>query len=49
MTLEFKGNSYSLNAGTHIVLGIEFVEGENKITVTTGSGTLTVEYQEARL
>lgn len=49
MTLEFKGNSYSLGAGTHNVLGIEFTEGENKITVTTGSGTLTVEYQEARL
>lgn len=49
MTLEFGGNTYSLGAGTHINLGIEFVEGENKITVISGSGTLTVEYQEARL
>jgi len=49
MTLEFKGNSYSLSAGTYTILGIEFVEGNNEITVTTGSGTLTVEYQEARL
>ena len=49
MTLEFNGNTYSLNAGTHKILGIEFVEGNNEITVTSGSGTLTVTYQEAKL
>lgn len=49
MTLEFNGKSYSLGAGTHNNLEIEFVEGENKITITAGSGTLRVEYQEARL
>ena len=49
MTLEFEGNSYSFNAGTFTNLGIEFKEGENKITVIEGSGTLTVTYQEAKL
>lgn len=49
MTLEFKGNTYSLNAGTHKILNIEFVEGDNKITIASGNGTLTVKYQEGRL
>lgn len=49
MTVEFKGSTYSLSAGTYTALNIEFTEGENEITVVTGSGTLTVEYQEARL
>lgn len=49
MTLEFKGKSYSLSAGTYTNLEIEFVEGDNEITITSGSGTLTVTYQEARL
>lgn len=49
MQLEFNGNTYSFNAGTHTNLSIEFVEGENEIKVVSGSGTLTVEYQEARL
>ena len=49
MTLEFKGNTYSLNAGTHKILNIEFTEGINNIKVVTGSGTLTVTYQEGKL
>lgn len=49
MTLEFNGKSFSLGAGTHTNLEIEFVEGDNEITITSGSGTLTVTYQEARL
>lgn len=49
MTLEFNGNTYSLNAGTHKVLNIEFTEGINNIKVVTGSGTLTVTYQEGKL
>lgn len=49
MRLEFNGNSYSLSAGTHKILGIEFVEGNNTIKVVEGSGILTVTYQEARL
>lgn len=49
MTLEFEGNTYSLSAGTQKVLDIKFVEGNNSIKVTAGSGTLTVKYQEATL
>ena len=49
MTLKYKDTSYSLQAGTQKVLGIQFEEGENTITVTTGSGTLKAEYQEADL
>ena len=49
MTLQFKSKTYSLNAGTHKLLDIEFVQGNNSIIVTEGSGTLTVSYQEARL
>lgn len=49
MTLEFKDNTYILGAGTHKVLDIKFVEGNNSIKVTAGSGTLTVKYQEATL
>lgn len=49
MTLEFGGNTYSLSAGTQKVLDIKFVEGNNNIKVTAGSGTLTVKYQEATL
>lgn len=49
MTLEFNGTSYSLNAGTQKVLGIQFKEGTNTIKVTTGSGTLKAEYQEGSL
>lgn len=46
MTITFNETSYSLGAGTQKVLGIKFVEGENTIEVTNGSGTLTVSYQE---
>lgn len=49
MTLEFNGNTYSLVAGTHKVLDIKFIEGNNNIKVTDGSGKLTVKYQEATL
>lgn len=49
MTIEFNGNTYSLGVGTYTALDIEFVEGQNEIKVVTGSGTLTVEYQEAKL
>lgn len=49
MTLSFNGKSISLGNGTQKVLDIEFVEGDNIITVTTGSGTLKAEYQEGDL
>lgn len=49
MILSFKGNTYSLGAGTHKILDIQFVEGDNVITIIQGSGTLTLEYQEGAL
>jgi predicted phage tail component-like protein len=49
MTISFNGNSYSLNAGTYKALEIEFTEGNNDITITTGNGTLKAEYQEGDL
>lgn len=49
MTISFNGNSYSLNAGTFKALEIEFTEGVNEITITSGSGTLKAEYQEGDL
>lgn len=49
MTITFNGTSYSVGAGTNKILGIKFTEGTNTIGVTTGSGTLTVSYQEGDL
>lgn len=49
MTLRFNGNSYSLSSGTIKTFDIEFKEGINTIEVISGSGTLTVSYQEASL
>ena len=49
MTLSINGASISLGAGTFKVLDIEFTEGENVITVTSGSGTLKAVYQEGDL
>lgn len=49
MTIQFKDTTYSLQAGTQKALGIQFEEGENIITVTTGSGTIKAEYQEGDL
>ncbi len=50
-TLRWKGGTIALNAGTHKVLDIELTEGENLLEakVTSGTGTLTVEYQEGSL
>lgn len=49
MTLEFNGTSYSIGTGTNKVLGINFKEGINTIKVISGTGTLTVSYQEGSL
>ncbi len=49
MTLTFNGSSISLGAGTFKILDIEFTEGDNVITVTSGSGTLKAVYQEGDL
>lgn len=49
MTLEYNGNAYTISAGTNKILDIKFIEGNNTIAVTNGSGTLKLEYQEASL
>jgi len=48
MQLELNNNSFSLSTGTHKVLDIRLVEGDNKITIT-GTGTITFTYQEGDL
>ena len=44
----FGNASYSLEAGTHQVLGIEFKQGANNLTLS-GSGTLEFRFREADL
>lgn len=46
--VEFNGGVYRLSQGTHKVLDILFVEGNNKVTVY-GLGSITFEYQEGEL
>lgn len=50
-TLRWKGNTYSLNAGTHKVLDVELKQGENTLEarVTSGTGRITVTYREGAL
>lgn len=50
-TIQWKGDTYALAAGTHKVLGIQLQEGENELQAKTdgGTGTLTVTYQEGAL
>ena len=47
-TIVFKGNTYTLKAGTHTILNIELVEGENLVTVTS-AGQVKFTYQEGDL
>lgn len=49
ITFTFNNVSYSLSAGTYLIPDIQFKEGVNTITVTTGSGTIKAEYQEGCL
>jgi phage-related protein len=50
ITVDFGGNSYTLNAGTHRITNIVFVEGDNKITFSGNDGTkLSVEYSEGAI
>jgi hypothetical protein len=44
----FKGNTYNLKAGTHTILDIELVEGENQVIVTS-TGHVKFTYQEGDL
>lgn len=44
----FKNGTYNLSAGTHKILDILLIEGNNEVTVS-GSGTVTFEYQEGEL
>ena len=46
--VEFNGNTFTLNAGTHKVLNIMLLQGENVLKVS-GSGTITFTYQEGAL
>ena len=43
-TVIFKGNTFTMNTGTHRFLDIEFAEGENELTIS-GSGKITFTYQ----
>ncbi len=47
-TLTFNDSTYSLNAGTHKILGIQLKQGENEVTVET-TGAVTFTYQEGAL
>lgn len=44
----FGGATYNLSAGTHKILDIFFVEGNNSVTIS-GTGTVTFSFQEADL
>lgn len=47
-SIVFNGNTYSLNAGTHILPDIVFTEGSNTIKVS-GTGALVVKFQEGEM
>lgn len=46
--VQFGGGTFNLSAGTHKILDIVLVEGNNPVTVS-GSGSITFEYQEGDL
>lgn len=47
-SVSFGGNTFMLNAGTHKVLNIRFIEGIN-VLVLQGTGTITFTWQEGEL
>jgi phage-related protein len=47
-TVVFNGGTYHLNSGTHKILGIALVEGENSLTVTS-TASVQFTYQEGDL
>ena len=46
--LVFGTETFTLKAGTHKILDIQFIEGANQVTIS-GSGTVTFNYQEGVL
>jgi hypothetical protein len=46
--VQFGGGTFNLSAGTHKILDIVLVEGNNPVTVS-GNGSITFEYQEGDL
>lgn len=50
-TVEWKGDTFSLSAGTHKVLDIELAEGANylKAKTVSGTGTIKVSYRKGAL
>lgn len=46
--LTLNGNTFTLSAGNHKVIGMELQPGINEVTAT-GSGSIVIEYQEASL
>ena len=50
-TIMWQGGTYSLAAGSHKILGLQFQEGENQLQVKTSSGTgrVTITYREGAL
>ncbi len=50
ITVDFGTDSYAINAGTHVMTGIIFVEGNNTITIGGAEGTnISIEYQEGAI
>ena len=50
-TVEYNGGSFTLNAGEHTLLDIEFPAGTSTLNVKTvsGTGNITITYQEGSL
>jgi len=46
--IEFSNSIYNLDAGTHKILDIRFVEGTNQMTLS-GTGKITITFQEGEL
>lgn len=50
-TIEWDGGAFTLSAGTHRLLNIELLEGDNQLRakVASGTGSIVVTYQEGAL
>lgn len=48
MSIDLKGNKYSIGKGEYIIPALELVEGNNELTVT-GTGNITFTYREGGL